>query len=221
MKRRIEQLSATTALAGSLLALSTVACSPDKSHSVEAPSATIGAASPGIETPRDSPQNRVGRCVLAASRQAILEVMNSPHTVLEHDPTGGSFDAYVYGSEFSSVVVDTSVPDQTTLVYSVNVHSGEPVNYNAMGRVTLPVNADSVKRALVDIKPKELSADAVRQAIQFESSGITLGETINKKRHVIAGAKTIDSVGDDQDKAAADCALVEDFTEQLQQEYDS
>lgn len=221
MKRRIEQLSATTALAGSLLALSTVACSPDKSHSVEAPSATIGTASPGIETPLDSPQNRVGRCVLAASRQAILEVMNSPHTVLEHDPTGGSFDAYVYGSEFSSVVVDTSVPDQTTLVYSVNVHSGEPVNYNAMGRVTLPVNADSVKRALVDIKPKELSADAVRQAIQFESSGITLGETINKKRHVIAGAKTIDSVGDDQDKAAADCALVEDFTEQLQQEYGS
>ncbi len=203
MKRRIEKLSATTALAGSLLTLGTVACSPDKSHSVEAP------------------QDRVGRCVLAASKLAILEVMNSPRTVLEHDPTGGSFDAYVYGSEFSSVVVDTSVPDQTTLVYSVNVHSGEPVNYNAMGRVTLPVNADSVRQALADIKPQELSAEAVRQTIQSKSSGITLGETINKKRHVIAGAKTIDSVGDDQNKATADCAVVEDFTEQLQQEYDS
>lgn len=221
MKRRIEQLSATTALAGSLLALGTVACSSDKSHSVEAPSATIGAASPGIETPRDSPQNRVGRCVLAASRQAILEVMNSPRTMLEHDPTGGSFDTYVYGSEFSSVVVDTSVPDQTTLVYSVNVHSDEPINYNAMGRVTLPVKADSVKQALADLRPQELSTEAVRQTIQFKSSGITLGETVDKKRHVIAGAKTIDSVGSDQDKATADCALVEDFTEQLQQEYDS
>lgn len=214
MKRRMEKIGATTALTGSLLAFGAIACSPEKAHSIEAPATTISAASSDTETPLDSPQNRVGRCVLVASKLAILEVMNSPRTVLEHD--NYSFDSYFYKPETSSVMIDDSVPNQTTLVYSINVHSGTAAKYSAMGRITLPVDADSVKQALGDLNPDSLSAEAIGQTIDFKTSGVTQKD-INGDS--VAGT-TINKVYT-PDQATADCAVVEDFTEQLQQEYGS
>lgn len=214
MKRHMEKIGATTALTGSLLAFGAIACSPEKAHSVEAPATTIRTASPDAEAPLDSPQNRVGRCVLAASKLAILEVMNSPRTVLEHD--NYSFDSYFYKPETSSVMIDDSVPNQTTLVYSINVHSGTAAKYSAMGRITLPVGTDSAKRALEDLDPDNLSAEAIGQTIDFKTSSITQKDIMGNR---VAGT-TISKVYT-PNQATADCAVVEDFTEQLQQEYGS
>lgn len=209
MKQRIEKFGATAALTGALLG--TVACSPEAPRAVKAPEE---AGVTLVEVLGDSPRNRVGRCVLQASKLAILDVMDSPITVYE-PAKSGNFAAYVFTpesspSDTSSVIIDDSVSGETSFTYYINARGDNQESFVATGKLTLPVHANEAVESLENLDPTSLAPEEVSQAIDFQSSSIVertaIGET---------NGTTIQKTYTPE-AADANCEVVEEFIEQIQ-----
>jgi hypothetical protein len=211
MKHRLEQLGAATALTGALL--NTVACAEEEAPDVHSPIS----ASSTIETPDTSPQNRVARCVLEASRIAILGVLDSPRTVRESEKDG-YFTTYLYRSkedpsDISNIMIDDSVDGQTSFVYSITTGAEDANSYTARGRITLSGEASEAKHTLQDLDLNSLPAAQLQEIIDFKSSGIT---ELAPGGTVVAGS-TIDEVYT-PDSASTECDVIDDFAEDMRNE---
>lgn len=207
MKQRLEKLGAATALTGALLG--TVACS-NETTGVPVPEASVS-----ID---DTPRERVGRCVLDASRLAILGVLDSPATVYE-PAKSGQFGAYLYkpeghGSQSSNVMVDDSVADQTSLVYYIRTQGDDGAELISSGKITLPVESGEAMQVLENLNPDSIRSEDIANIVDFEVSGIT---ERSANGGTIAGTDIEDVSTVSQ--ANADCAVAEDFAEGIRQEH--
>lgn len=217
MKRRFEKIGATAALTGSILTgLAASASTLDRVRAIDrAPIATLEAEAPH-ESPNDSPRNRAGRCLLDASKAAILGVMNSPGTTLQHDQTGNFRDTYLYEPKNSSVILDTSVPGETTLAYSVNV-DGDGTNMMSLrGGITLPYDRQSINSGLESLDPNSIPPEQIQHIINFATSGLF------QKNHqglTVAGEPIKKTLSDEQ--ADAVCETAAEFNREFKQEYGS
>ena len=167
MKRRYEKLGAGTALAGGIVAAGVFlgdhsevvegkAVLAPHTTTIEVQAPTLAPATTEAENPDQSPKNRVRRCVFAAGRAAILDLMQTPGVATEqHD--GKTF--YTHGSGHSASVDTASSPGKAILDYEISLMPEEGNSYAARGLITIALTGSgSVEDSLSATSPDDLGS---------------------------------------------------------------